>query len=83
MIDERYKQIRQQLVTLSEETTASIKSETEYWESYHRRRQEELKRIESSIKMSLQFMSEFEQTIIIRKTELHRLDLANLEQILN
>ena len=28
-------------------------------------------------------MSEFEQTVVIRKAELHRLDLTNLEQILS
>ena len=40
LIDERYKEIRQELVRLSEQTTASIKSESDYWEAYHRRRQD-------------------------------------------
>lgn len=57
MIDARYKKIKDELISLSQQTSSSIQVESEYWETYHNRRQQELNKLQSSINEALSGMS--------------------------
>lgn len=63
-------------------STQSITTESEYWESYKLKRKQDIQAIQGTITESLSLLTNIEQTIVVKREELHRLDFTELEEVL-
>lgn len=82
-IDSKYNEIREQLLQLSAQTNSFISVEQDFWESVSKRRsQSTMKSMQSSLQAALSYFSQIEQSVVISKSGLQRLDLLQLENVL-
>lgn len=66
---------------MTTQTSQSFESEAQYWESYKQKRRQEIEQIQQTIQESVSFMSQIEQSIVVKREELYRLDLTNLDNV--
>ena len=83
MIDSRYNEIREQLLQLSAQVNSFISAEQEFWESVSKRKSHSaIQGIQKTLNASLSYFSHVEQSVVLHKSGLQRLDLFQLEGIL-
>ena len=69
------------MLALTTQTSQSFESEAQYWESYKLKTRQEIEQIQQTIQESVSFMSQIEQSIVVKREELYRLDLTNLDNV--